>query len=96
MTRARITSKYPRHKLAGDTVKVAPGQPVVTPLIARGELIALGSELVDAGIIEDLAQFKADLVVQINANDPNRLDVLSSPNLVNQLRVFAEQIQFIV
>nr|WP_256489423.1 phage tail sheath subtilisin-like domain-containing protein [Dyella lutea] len=95
-TRARITSKYPRHKLAGDTVKVAPGQAIVTPSVIRAELVGLGSELLDAGIIEDLAQFKADLVVQINANDPNRVDVLSSPNLVNQLRIFAEQIQFIL
>lgn len=95
-TRARITSKYPRHKLAGDTVKVAAGQAIVTPSVIRAELVGLATELQDAGLIEDLAQFKTDLVVQINANDPNRVDVLSSPNLVNQLRIFAEQIQFIL
>ena len=49
-----------------------------------------------AGLIEDITQFKTDLVVQIDANDPNRVNVLSSPNLVNQLRIFAEQVQFIV
>jgi phage tail sheath gpL-like len=96
VTRARITSKFPRHKLAGDTVKPAPGQAIVTPTILRGELIALASDLVDAGLIEDLEQFKSDLVVQIDPNNPNRANVLSSPNLVNQLRIFAEQIQFIV
>jgi len=95
-TRARITSKFPRHKLAGDTVKPAPGQAIVTPTILRGELIALAGDLVDAGLIEDLEQFKRDLVVQIDPNDPNRANVLSSPNLINQLRIFAEQIQFIV
>lgn len=95
-TRAHITSKYPRHKLAGDTVKVAPGQAIVTPSVIRAELVGLAADFSDAGLVEDLAQFKADLVVQINAQDPNRLDVLSSPNLVNQFRVFAEQIQFIL
>jgi phage tail sheath gpL-like len=95
-TRARITTKYPRCKLAGDTVKVAPGQPTVTPSIIKTELVALGQDFVDAGLIEDLAQYKADLLVQINAQNPNRVDVLASPNLVNGLTVFAEQIQFIL
>ena len=95
-TRARITTKFPRYKLAGDTVKVAPGQFIVTPSILRSELIALAQELADAGIIEDLAQFKADLVVEIDGNDPDRVNVLSSPNLINQLRIVAEQIQFIL
>jgi phage tail sheath gpL-like len=95
-TRARITTKYPRYKLAGDTVKVAPGQFVVTPSIIRAEMIALAQELFGAGIIEDMKQFKADLVVQIDANDPDRVNVLSSPNLINQLRIVAEQIQFIL
>ncbi len=95
-TRARITSKFPRYKLAGDTVKVAPGQFIVTPSIIRAEMIALAQELAAAGIVEDLAQFKADLVVQIDPTDPDRVNVLSSPNLINQLRIVAEQIQFIL
>ena len=50
----------------------------------------------DAGIIEDLDQFKEDLVVEINASDPSRVDVLMSPNLINQLRVFAAKVQYIL
>lgn len=95
-TRARITTKFPRTKLAADGTKFAPGQPIVTPSIIRAELIALATELQAAGLVEDLEQFKADLVVEIDEADTNRVNVLSSPNLVNQLRIFAEQIQFIL
>ncbi|MGH6714745.1 MAG: phage tail sheath subtilisin-like domain-containing protein, partial [Bradyrhizobium sp.] len=95
-TRSRITTKFPRYKLAGDDIKIAPGQAIVTPSIIRAELVALAQELQAGGIVEDLDQFKTDLVVEINANDPDRVDVLSSPNLVNQLRIVAEQIQFIL
>lgn len=95
-TRTRITSKFPRYKLAGDTVNPAPGQAIVTPSVIRAELIALAQELVGGGIMEDIAQFKQDLVVQIDSNDPNRVNVLASPNLINQLDIVAEQVQFIL
>ena len=95
-TRARITQKFPRHKLANDGTAFGPGQAIVTPGIIRAELLALFRELELQGLVEDFDQYKADLIVERNANDPNRIDVLSPPNLVNQLRVFAEQIQFIV
>jgi len=36
----------------------------------------------------------ANLIVERNADDPNRLDVLLPPDLVNQLRVFAVLAQF--
>jgi phage tail sheath gpL-like len=38
--------------------------------------------------------FRAHLIVQRNADDPNRLDVLFPPDLVNQLRIFAVLAQF--
>lgn len=93
-TRFTITSKYPRHKLADDSVTVAPGQPIVTPSIMKAELVALASDWVQAGLIQDLADFKAALTCQINAEDETRLDVLASPNLVKQFFIFAEQMQF--
>jgi phage tail sheath gpL-like len=95
-TRARITQKFPRHKLADDGTRFSPGQAIVTPKTIKAELMALFRELELAGLVEDFSQYKADLIVERNANDRNRLDVLSSPNLINQFRVFAEQIQFIV
>lgn len=95
-TRARITQKFPRHKLANDGTRFGAGQAIVTPSIIRAELLALFRELELKGLVEDFDQYKTDLIVERNADDPNRVDVMSPPNLVNQLRVFAEQIQFIV
>lgn len=92
--RARIAQKFPRYKLANDGTQFAPGQAVVTPKIVRAELIALALDWVDVGLMEDIDQFKADLVVARNGSDVNRVDVQLPPNLVNQFRVFAAQIQF--
>lgn len=92
--RARISQKFPRYKLANDGTQFAPGQAVVTPKIIRAELIALFLDWEDAGLVEDVDQFKADLLVGRNGTDVNRVDVLLPPNIVNQFRVFAAQIQF--
>lgn len=94
--RARITQKFPRHKLADDGTNFAPGQAIVTPRIIRAELVALMREMEEAGLVENIEQFKNDLLVERNANDRNRVDVLASPDLVNQFRIFAAQLQFIV
>ncbi len=95
-TRVRITTKFPRHKLADDGTRFGPGQAIVTPSIARAELLALFRQLEERGLVENFDQYKDDLIVERNADDPNRLDILSPPNLVNQLRIFAEQIQYIL
>ena len=92
--RARIAQKFPRYKLADDGTQFAPGQAVVTPKIIKAELIALGLDWVDAGLMENIDQFKSDLIVARNSTDVNRVDVLLPPNIVNQFRIFAAQIQF--
>lgn len=92
--RARISQKFPRYKLADDGTQFPPGQAIVTPKIVRAELIALFRDWEDAGLVEDIDQFKADLLVERNGTDVNRVDVLLPPNLVNQFKVFAAQIQF--
>ncbi|AZL68786.1 phage tail sheath subtilisin-like domain-containing protein [Pseudomonas oryziphila] len=89
-----VTSKYGRHKLAKDGTSFGPGQPIVTPLVIRGELIAGYRYLETLGIAENAEAFKANLVVEIDATNPNRLNVLYPPDLVNQLRVFALLYQF--
>lgn len=95
-TRARITQKFPRYKLADDGTRFGAGQAIVTPNIIRAELLSLFRELEAAGLVENFEQYKTDLVVERDANDRNRVNVLSAPDLVNQFRIFAEQIQFIV
>lgn len=89
-----ITSKYPRHKLASDGTKYGTGQAIVTPSVIRGELIAQYQKLEEKGIVENAELFKKYLVVERNSDDPNRLDVLLPPDLVNGLRIFAMLVQF--
>jgi len=94
--RARIALRFPRHKLASDGTRYGVGQTIVTPNVIKGELIALFGEWEESGLVENFEQFKDDLVVERDASDANRLNVQISPDLVNQFRIFASQIQFIV
>lgn len=89
-----ITSKYGRHKLASDGTRFGAGQAIVTPSVIRGELIALYRRLELEGIVENADLFKKYLIVERNINNPNRLDVLFTPDYVNQLRIFAVLNQF--
>lgn len=92
--RSRIALRFPRHKLADDNTRFAPGQAIVTPRIIRGELIALFRELEAVGLVEQFDQFKKDLIVVRSDTDPNRVNAIIPPDVVNQFRVFAAAVQF--
>jgi phage tail sheath gpL-like len=92
--RHAITSKFPRHKLANDGTRFGPGQAIITPGIAKAELIAQYRMDEYNGLVEDTRNFKKHLIVERDPNDPNRLNVLYPPDLINQLRVFAVLAQF--
>jgi phage tail sheath gpL-like len=92
--RSRIALKFPRHKLASDGTRFGAGQAIVTPLIIRAELLALFREWENAGLAENFNQFKTDLIVERNGSDPNRVDAVIPPDVINQFRVFAGQVQF--
>lgn len=92
--RSRIGLRFPRHKLANDGTRFGVGQAIVTPKIIRAELLALFREWELAGLAENFEQFNTDLIVERNAQDPNRVDAIIPPDVINQLRVFAGQIQF--
>ena len=92
--RQRIMQKFGRHKLANDGTPFGYGQAIVTPRIIRAELVAAYSELISQGIAENMEAFKAYLIVERDANDPNRINVLLPPDLINQLRIFAMLVEF--
>jgi phage tail sheath gpL-like len=92
--RTYLVSKYPRHKLASDGIRVAPGQAIVTPKLIKAELLSKFRQWEELGLVENFDQFKRDVIVERNAADPNRLDVLLPPDLINQLRVSAIKVQF--
>lgn len=89
-----ILRKYPRHKLASAGTRYGVGQPVVTPVVMKAEALAKFREWEEIGLVENIDDFKASLVAERNISDPNRLDVLLPPDLVNQLRIVANKIQF--
>lgn len=92
--KSRIQTRYPRHKLVNDGTRYGAGQAVVTPAVIKGEILAMYRELETAAIVENFAAFKAALIVERNALNPNRVDVLFPPDLANQLRIFAVLAQF--
>jgi phage tail sheath gpL-like len=92
--RQAITSKFPRHKLANDGTRFGPGAAVVTPGIAKAELVARYRMDEFNGLVENTRAFKRNLIVERDPNNPNRLNVLYPPDLVNQLRMFAVLAQF--
>lgn len=92
--RYAVTQKYPRHKLANDGTRFGAGQAILTPSVARGEILATYAEMEAAGIVENFEAFSAHLVVERDPGNPNRLNVLYPPDLVNQLRIFAVLAQF--
>ena len=93
--RARIAQRFPRHKAAGDSYVKRPGQFVARPMDIKDELIALAYDWQDAGLVESIDQFKAELVVERDDQDPNRFNAIIPPDLVNQFRVFAARVDFI-
>ena len=85
-------AKYAVAKLADDGKRFATTQRVITPNLAKAEVINRARTWEEAALIESLAV--EDVTVTRNAQDNNRLDILMSPNIINQLRVLASVIAF--
>lgn len=92
--RNQILSRYPRHKLANDGGRYGAGQKIITPKIGKAEAVLWFRQMEELGLVEGFDQFKADLVVERNPQDPNRLDFLLPPDLINQFIVAGVQLQF--
>lgn len=91
-----LLRKYPRHKLANDGTRFGEGQAIVTPKIMKAEIISRFREWEELGLVEGADQFKEQLIVERDESDPNRLNMMLPPDLVNQLRVTAVKIGFLL
>jgi phage tail sheath gpL-like len=96
--KSRMVQRFliPRFKLADDTFPVQPGQYIVTPKTIKQEIVALFTQLQDVGLIENIDEFVKNLIVERDASDKNRTNVLLPPDLINQFRVMAGLLQFIL
>lgn len=92
--RTFMKTKYPRHKLADDGTRFASGQPVMTPSLGRAEALAWFQRKEEDGLVENRADFEANLVVERDVPDRNRLNWLLPPDLINQFIIGAAKIQF--
>ncbi len=86
---AAITTAYPRHILVDDDTNVGPGVPAVTPSAIKNLLISIYRKWERMGLVENTELFIANLVVERDVNDPNRVNVYFSPDLANGLHTFA-------
>lgn len=89
--RSYIALRYPDYKLADDGNE---GDHIVTPKVLKAAIVSRFKQWQEAGLVENLEQFIQDLIVQRDPNDPNRVNVLVPPDLINQLMVAAIKIEF--
>jgi phage tail sheath gpL-like len=66
----------------------------MTPKLGKAEAITWFREMEELGLVENFDQFKRDLVVERNVSNPNRLDFVLPPDLINGLHIVGAQIQF--
>ena len=89
-----MASKYPRAKLAGDSYEYGEGQVIITPKKGRAEALSRFDYWQQIGVAQDAETFKKYLVVEINAQNPYRLDFLLPATLMKQLFTVATKLQF--
>jgi len=94
VVRTQIALKFPRHKLVDDGTNIAPGQKFVSPQIVNDLITAIEADLEAAGIIEQTEQSRKRRKVVRSLTDPDRINAVLPPNLVNQFRTFAASVQY--
>lgn len=91
---ALLERKYSDANVADDGVRVAPGKKVITPSVIRGEAVSWFQRMEFDGRVEDFDAFKSLLEVWRDANDVERMNVISPPDLINELVTFATTVAF--
>lgn len=91
-----LGSKYADYKLMPDGTPVDPGGAVVSPSLYRGEIIAHYASLVRRARCYDPAGFAAELLVEIDPTDKERLNVEAPHRLVGGLVTLAQKISFVL
>jgi phage tail sheath gpL-like len=81
-------------KLVPDGTRIGPGQAAVTPSDIKAELVSEFTQAMYDGLVADITDFIANLIVEIDDNNPNRVNVLWPPQLAGQLRQFDVLAQF--
>jgi phage tail sheath gpL-like len=89
-----VTSKFARVKLATAGKRIQPGSTLVTLSSIKASIISQYLDLEAAGSVQGSDEFAQNVVVQQNATNPNRVDVLYPAILIDQLDILALLFQF--
>lgn len=92
--RGSLLANFPRHKLAHDGTRVAPGATVLTPSIARAFIVAEMRAMEFDGLLDNVDAIVDQVRCEVNGGNPDRLDVLFPPPIIGQLRILAVLNQF--
>ena len=93
---AQILSKYSRAILADNASRITSNVVVLTPEVGRTEALSWFLQLEQRGIVENVEQFKKDLVCRRSTTNPNRLEWLLPPDQANQFIVGSADLQFLL
>lgn len=89
--------KYRRAKLADDGIRVPAGSNIVTPSLVKASVVTRYQFWQDTlGLVENLSVFRSNIVVERNAADRNRLDIVMPVDLINQVRVTGVNFSYII
>ena len=86
---ADIQAAYPEHKLVDDGTSFGEGAKVVTPSIIKGFAISRYRAYERDGLVEKADVFAANLVVERDSENANRVNGYLPPDVANQFRLFA-------
>jgi phage tail sheath gpL-like len=75
--------------LVDDASVIEPGTPAVDVDMIKAHLVGRYRQHAARAIVEDVEGFAANVVVERNGTDANRVDILYPPDLANQLNVLA-------
>ena len=89
-----ILTRYPQARLADSAIRVKSGMQIITPEIGKAEAIAWFLAAEEDGLVENLTQFKDQVVCQRSVSNRNRLEWLLPPDLINQFIVGSAILQF--
>lgn len=89
-------AKFENYKLASaaDLQIPPPGSRILTPATLKAEAVAWFLEVRDGlGLVQDVDAFKAELIAEVNASDPNRLDSFLPIRVIRELVTIASAVQ---
>jgi phage tail sheath gpL-like len=94
--RVMLSNSFPRFSLASNDTDITAGSTVVRPKDIWAKIVALCKSLESSGQLQNVDNFKDEIVVTLNASDNSRVDILLPIKLIAQLRVIAVKTQFLL